>query len=211
MVAKGNWGTATGRKRSRWWEGGRAHAHPRPLHGQGFGGGAPAATRAEECLRSADAVSLAGAARARGGGTRPAPPARGKGNCCTLSSWSSCGTWRSLRAWTRAIAGGRGLTWFLQRNHVVGAFAHSTGTCAGEEGSGRGLKLPGKGRERSLGRGAGVAGCWWALEQTDFTFLHHHFLAPQPLNTWRPRSGKAPGLKGFSCGHFARRAQGRMT
>ncbi|XP_032314745.1 protein SSUH2 homolog isoform X10 [Camelus ferus] len=31
------------------------------------------------------------AARAQGGGTRPVPPARGRRNCCTSSSWSSSG------------------------------------------------------------------------------------------------------------------------
>ncbi|XP_059796235.1 protein SSUH2 homolog isoform X5 [Balaenoptera ricei] len=31
------------------------------------------------------------AAHAQGGGTRPVPPARARRNCCTSSSWSSCG------------------------------------------------------------------------------------------------------------------------
>lgn len=33
---------------------------------------------------------------------------------------------------------GRGQDWFLQRNHLVGAFAHSTGTRGGEGGMGWG-------------------------------------------------------------------------
>ena len=101
------------------------------LYEEGFGGGRAGSHQDPVTYVSgADHVPLSGAARAQGGEARSVPPARGRRDCCTSSSWSSCGMW----LWPHG--GGQG-TWpglvSAEKLHLVGAFT-TQGSALGEKG-----------------------------------------------------------------------------
>ena len=111
-------------------DGGRVEACPpqSPSMRKAWGRGSRSRQR-PEYLSGTDGASLSGAARAQGGGTRPVPPARGKRNWCTSSSWSSCGMWWSLHAVAqRWWLGDMAWTGFCRETPLGWGFL-STGPC----------------------------------------------------------------------------------